>query len=661
MGVAPEAPFAWRPSPEEAARTRVVRFARAHGLEDDAALLRRSLEDPEWLWDAVVGDLGIEFSRPYERVLDESRGPEWATWFVGGRLNLAWNCVGRWARDTPGAPAVRAETEDGEVRSLTYAELWRETCRLGAGLRSLGIRPGDRVGLFLPMVLEAVVASHACALIGAVQVPVFSGLAAPAVADRLADCGARLVITVDGTLRRGAVYRTKEVLDEALEGLATVEHVVVASRIGDGDDPRHPRDVRWDDLVAGAPDEVAPEEVDSEHPYYLGYTSGTTGRPKGIVHATAGFLVKIAEEAAYQTDLGPDDTLYWVTDLGWLMGAWEIVGAGGSGATVVLCEGAPTTPPERLWGQCERHGVTVLGISPTLVRTLIPHGEGPIRAHDLSALRILGSTGEPWTPDAYRWFSDVIGGGRCPIINMTGGTEVGACFLAPSPAMPIKECSVGGPSLGMAVDVVDPEGRPLRGQLGELICRRPWPAMTRGVWGDPERYLDSYWRRFPGIWTHGDWALVDEDGQWFLFGRSDDTLNVSGKRLGPAELEAILVADPGVAEAAVIGMPHSVKGEVPWCFCVPIPEAVAGDELATELRRAIERRLGKSFVPDRIIFVPALPKTRSAKIVRRAIRAAAAGEDPGDLSAIEDPAVLDVIARATLGDAGSPASPSRQS
>jgi acetyl-CoA synthetase len=646
--VAAEAAYVWRPSEEAAAATRVMRFAASHGAADYATLHRRALEDPEWFWAAVVEDLGIEFSRPYARVLDESRGPEWATWFVGGRLNLAWNCAGRWRDRTPHAVAVRSETEDGDVRSLTYAELWRETCRLAAGLRGLGVAPGDRVGLFLPMLWQAVVASHACALIGAVQVPIFSGLAAPAVAARLVDCSAKAVVTVDGTLRRGVEVPMKQALDDALATASSVEHVVVVRRLGDGVraamDPR--RDVTWDDLVAGQPDDIEPEQVESEHPYYLGYTSGTTGRPKGVVHATAGFLVKIAQEAAHQTDLWPHDTLYWVTDLGWLMGAWEIVGAGSVGATVVLCEGAPNTPPDRVWRQCARHEVSALGISPTLVRSLVPAGDEAVRRHDLSRLRVLGSTGEPWTPDAYRWLFDVVGRGRCPIINISGGTEVGACFLSPTPATPIKECSLGGPSLGMAVDVVDAEGRAVRGQLGELVCRRPWPAMTRGIWRDPERYLDSYWRRFPGIWTHGDWALVDEDGQWFLFGRSDDTLNVAGKRLGPAEVEAVLVAHPDVVEAAAIGMPHDVKGEVPWCFCVLAPDVAATEELALQLRDAVEEQLGKSFAPQRVVFVPGLPKTRSAKIMRRAIRAAATGSDPGDLSGLEDPDVLDAIARA---------------
>lgn len=636
--------FAWRPTPEVARATRVMRFAHAHGLDDYGSLVQRSIDDTEWFWDAAVHDLGIEFAHPYESVMDSSHGPEWTTWFVGGKLNVAWNCVGRWARDTPQAAAVSAESEDGTVQILSYSELWREVCRVANGLSSLGIEPGDRVGLYLPMLAEAVVASHACALVGAVQVPLFSGLAANAIAARLIDGEVKAVVTADVAFRRGQTVPLKEILDSAVAECPSVERVVVNCRLdGSRDMLKRDRDVSWDELVEGQPDERSPTPLDSEHPYYLGYTSGTTGRPKGVVHATAGLLVKVAAEAAFQTDVGQGDHLYWVTDLGWMIATGMILGAGANGATVVACEGLVTSPPDRLWAQCERHDVSILGVSPTLVRMLMAHGEEPVKRHDLSRLRILASSGEPWNPEPYRWLSTVVGDGKRPIINISGGTEVGTCFLSPSAAIPIKECSVGLPSLGMAIDVVDPDGTPVRGEIGELICRKPWPAMTRGIWRDPERYLDAYWGQFPGVWTHGDLAMVDEDGYWFLFGRSDDTLNVAGKRVGPAELESVLVGHPAVVEAAVVGIPDDVKGEVPWAFCVLAPAAEPVDELAAELCRLVGAELGKSYEPKRVVFVPALPKTRSAKIVRRSVRALIVGDDPGDLSSLEDPAVLRAI------------------
>jgi acetyl-CoA synthetase len=329
--------------------------------------------------------------------------------------------------------------------------------------------------------------------------------------------------------------------------------------------------------------------------------------------------------------------------MGWIMGPWTVVGGGAMGCRLVFSEGAPDQPPNRLWRLIEREGVTILGCSPTLIRALVPHGEPEA---DLSSLRTIVTTGEPWNPDPYRWLSENVGGGRCPIINCSGGTEVGACFLSPTPAIPIKECSLGGPALGMAMDVVDDRGVSLvaGGEVGELVCRRPFPGMTRGFWRDSERYLDAYWRRIPGVWVHGDWASVDEDGHWFLHGRSDDTLNLAGKRIGPAELESAAVSHPAVAEAAAVGVPHEVKGEVAWVFCVPNTGA---DEDAAAVTEHVATELGRAFKPDRVVFVSALPKTRSAKIVRRAVRATVLGVDPGDLSSVENPEALDEISRAT--------------
>jgi len=634
--------FIWIPSAEQARATNVMSFAREHGIGDYWDLVTRSQDEPAWFWDAVVKYLGIEFYQSYDQIVDESRGIEWATWFVHGQLNMAWNCVGRWATRTPDSTAVIAETEDGTSTELTYSQLWSDVCRLGAGLRSLGVVSGDRVALYLPMVAEAVVALHACTLIGAVVVPIFSGLTAPGVATRLDDAGAKVVITADASLRRGRPVELKKTIDEAVASVGAVTSVVVVQRLG-ARPLTSSRDVWWHELVSTHDDEWTPEAFDSEHPCYIGYTSGTTGRPKGAVHATAGFLIKLAEEAAFQTDLRPSDRLLWVTDLGWLMGMWEIIGANALGAAVVLAEGAPTPPHDRIWALCEHHGVSVLGLSPTLIRGLTPYGTQPVASHDLTSLRILASTGELWNPEPYRWLSEVIGRSRLPIINFSGGTEVGACFLSPTPAIPLKECSVGGPALGMAIEVFSTEGEPLDDQVGELVCLKSWPGMTRGVWGNPERYLESYWRRFPGVWNHGDWASHDADGYWYLYGRSDDTLNIAGKRIGPAEFESVLVDHPAVAEAGVVGIAHSVKGEAAWCFCVLVPAFSPSTELEAELTTLVVDRLGKSFSPERIVFVRDLPKTRSAKIVRRVLRAASTADDPGDLSSLEDPDVYETI------------------
>jgi acetyl-CoA synthetase len=374
----------------------------------------------------------------------------------------------------------------------------------------------------------------------------------------------------------------------------------------------------------------------------LTYTSGTTGKPKGVLHVQGGFLVSIAREAVYQADAHLDDTLLFATDMGWIMGPWTVVGAGAAGCRVVYSEGAPDWPVDRLWTTIERERVTILGCSPTLIRALIPHGTP--RA-DLGSLRVIVTTGEPWNPQPYRWLFEEVGGRRCPIINCSGGTEVGACFLSPTPAIPIKSCSVGGPALGMAMDVVDSEGRSVRGEVGELVCRKPFPGMTRGFWRDPERYLDTYWRKIPGVWVHGDWASVDSDGCWFLHGRSDDTLNIAGKRIGPAELESAAVAHPNVLEAAAVGIPDPIKGEVAWLFCIPDPSTPSSESLAADIRDAVADMLGAAFRPANVILVSELPKTRSAKIVRRAIRARVLGRDPGDLTSIENPEALEAIRR----------------
>ena len=619
---------------------------RTHDIATYEELVARSVGDIEWFWDAVVRDLGISFLTPYEQVLDTSRGVEWATWFLGGKTNLAHQCVDVWADRTPEAPAVVWEGEDGEVRRVTYRELRELTDRLAHGLRSLGVQQRDAVGIFLPMAIETVAAVMACAKLGAIWVPIFSGFGPEAVAARLADAGAKVLITVDGSLRKGRPVAMKEIADRAADEVGCLEHLLVWSRLDDAVTVwNSKRDVRWEELLAAQPGHFDTEPLDSEHPLFIGYTSGTTGKPKGVLHVHAGFLVKIAEEVAYQVDLHPGEVLHWVTDLGWIMGPWEIVGALALGSTVLLTEGAPNFPgPDRLWATVERHDVTTLGVSPTLIRALIPSGVEPVRAHDLSSLRILASTGEPWNPDPYLWLMQEVGGSRCPIINISGGTEVGACFLSPLPITDLKKCTLRGPALGMDVDVWGPDGKVVpRGEVGELVCKQPWPAMTRGVWGDDERYLDTYWRRFPGVWVHGDWASIDGDGFWFLHGRSDDTLSVAGKRLGPAEVESALASHKAVVECAAVGIPDKVKGEVIWCFVVMRSGVKGTDSLSNELRTVVADQLGKSFKPSRVLFVDELPRTRSAKIVRRAIRATAIGEDPGDLSSLENPGALDGI------------------
>jgi acetyl-CoA synthetase len=640
----------WRPSPEYVERANVTRFMRTHDIETYEELVHRSQDDIEWFWDAVVKDLGIEFFEPYDRVLDTSDGIPWSKWFVGGRINLAHVTCDTWAQRTPDAPAILWEGENGDVRRVTYRDLREMADRLAHGLASLGVREGDAVGIFMPMAPETVAATLACAKLGAVYLPIFSGYAPDAVATRLNDARAKILITADGFLRRGQEVGMKDVAEAAADAAPTVEKVITWSRLGRSTDSPRGRDVGWEELLKGQPERFDTIPLDSEHPLFIAYTSGTTGRPKGSVHVHGGFTVKIAEEVAYQADLHREEILFWVTDLGWIMGPWEIVGAGAVGSTVFLFEGAPNHPePDRIWQMIEDHRITTLGISPTLIRALIPAGDRWVDRHDLTSLRILGSTGEPWNPEPYLWFLEKVGGGRCPIINISGGTEIGACFLSPLPVTDLKPTTLRGPALGMAIDVWGPDGKPVPpGEVGELVCTKPWPAMTRGVWGDSQRYLDTYWSRWPDVWVHGDWASIDQDGFWFLHGRSDDTMNVAGKRLGPAEVESALTDHPAVAESAAVGIPHEVKGESIWCFVITKPGHPTDDALAAELKSVVAKHLGKAFTPDRIVFVDELPKTRSAKILRRAIRATVQDEDPGDLSSLENPSAIEKI-RASVG------------
>lgn len=637
--------YTWKPTDDYVDNANVTRLARAHGIGSIDELRARSVADIGWYWDAVVQDLGLPFRRPYSDVVDTTAGIEHPDWFPGGALNIADACLGRWASEAPERPAVVHEAEDGTTRTLTFRELEEQVERVAAGLRGLGVGRGDAVGLYLPMIPEAVIACYAVARLGAVLVPLFSGFAPAAIAARLQDADAKVVIVADGTVRRRREVAMKPLLDEAVETCPTVQHVVLVGNLGAAPETSTGRDVRWSELPGGQAGPV--EAMSTTETLLLAYTSGTTGRPKGAVHTHAGFLVKTASEVAYAFDVGPGGVFCWVTDMGWIMGPLSIFGTHANGATLLLYEGSPDVPGnDRLWQLTERHRVTMLGVSPTLIRSLRTGPEPTHERYDLSSVHALGSTGEPWDPDSYEWLAGTVFAGQVPIINFSGGTEVGGSFLSPYPVEPIRSCSLGGPSLGMDVDVVDDAGRSVRGQVGELVCRQPWPAMTRGVWKDDARYLEEYWSTFPGMWRHGDFAVV-EDGQWYIRGRSDDVMNIAGKRLAPAEVEAVLTAHPAVSEAAAVGVPDPKKGESVWAFWVPA--SGAAEDVSDRLREMVAQELGKPFAPSAVHRVGQLPKTRSAKILRRAIRAVAQDQDPGDLSGAENVEAIDEIRKAAEG------------
>jgi acetyl-CoA synthetase len=637
--------FVWHPTPELVARSNLQRFIEKHDLGSYDELMQRSTTDIAWFWDTVISDLEIQFYKPYSRIVDLSEGKPWAGWCIGGEMNIVHNMLDKYSgTEIDNRVAIKSETEDGTTRNVTYKTLRVQTNEMAAALRNLGLCKGDAIGVFMPMVPEIVVAMVAIIKIGGIFLPLFSGFGATAIVARLNDAEAKALFTAAGTHRRGKFYAMKPIADEAVAQVPTVRHLIVLDEAcewlienvsPDADPP----------TKLSAPFDHAPtERTSAEDPMMIIYTSGTTGRPKGAVHTHCGFPIKSAQDIWQGLDLHPDETLFWMTDMGWMMGPWEVFGTLLLGATMMLYDGAPDFPgPDRVWQLVDRHKVTALGVSPTLIRALRRHGDEIVHRHDLSSLRKFASTGEPWNPDPWMWLFQNVGGGKLPIINYSGGTEISGGIVMGNVLTPMKPCAFSGPLPGMAADVVDENGNSVRGQVGELVIREPWIGMTRGFWKDPQRYIETYWSRFPDVWVHGDWAAIDDDGLWYILGRSDDTIKIAGKRLGPAEVESILVAHPQVSEAAAIGIPDSIKGEALICFCV-LKKGANGDvALAAELKNNVARDLGKALAPRDVVFVADIPKTRNAKVMRRIVRAAYLGEKLGDTSALENPASLDEI------------------
>ncbi len=640
----------WRPNEDFLENSNVARFMKKQGLASYEALLDFFREDVARFWEAIEKDMGVSWYRRYDQVMDSSGGLPWTKWFLGGELNIVHNCIDRHLETpTRDKTALIWEGDGGEVRRYTYAEMNAQVCRLANAMREMGMRPGDSAGIFMPMIPETVFAMFACLKIGVIAIPIFSGFGPEAVTERLDHAEARLVFTSNSGMRRGKEVGVKALMDQALEAGTQVEKVVVFQRTETSVPMQKGRDVYWDDFIAGQSEEAETERLPAEALSLIIYTSGTTGKPKGTVHTHAGCMLNVSKEIRYCMDLRDPDVLFWVTDIGWMMGPWEMIGVQFGGGTYLIYDGAPNWPePDRLWKLLSDHGVTIFGVSPTAVRLLISMGDEWVEKHDLSSLRVLASTGEPWDPGSYMWYFEKVGGGRCPVMNISGGTELCGCILQPYPIVPLTPCSLGGPALGSDADVFNEEGQPVRGEIGHLVLKQPVPSMTKGFLKDDERFIETYFSRWPNVWYHGDWARLDEDGQWYLFGRSDDTINVAGKRVGPAEVEAALIGHPAVVEAAVIGAPHPIKGEGLCCFVVLSAGHEPTDALRETLKEETVKYLGKSLRPEEVKFVEALPKTRSAKIVRGAIKKIYLGEDPAniDTSSIEAPEFLYAIKEA---------------
>ncbi len=643
----------WNSTPELIAQSNLQRFIEKHALGSYDELMRRSTTDIAWFWDTVLGDLDIQFYKPYSRVVDLSEGKPWAHWCVDGEMNIVHNLLDKYAgTQIDNRLAIKSEIEDGTTRTVTYKELREQVNKMAATLRNLGLGKGDAIGVFMAMVPEIVIAMLAIIKIGGIFLPLFSGFGASAIVSRLNDAEAKALFTADGTYRRGKFCAMKPIADEAAAQIPTLKHLVVLKQVGEWllENVGGTSVSRLSPPKGASHIDSPTERTSAEDPMMIIYTSGTTGRPKGAVHTHCGFPIKSAQDMWHGLDLHADETLFWMTDMGWMMGPWEVFGALLLGATMMLYDGAPDFPgPDRVWSLVDRHKVTALGVSPTLIRALRRHGDEIVHRHDLSSLRKFASTGEPWNPDPWMWLFQNVGRGKLPIINYSGGTEISGGIVMGNVLTPMKPCAFSGPLPGMAADVVDENGRSVRGKVGELVIREPWIGMTRGFWKDRERYIESYWSRWPDTWVHGDWAAVDDDGLWYILGRSDDTIKVAGKRLGPAEVESILVAHPQVSEAAAVGVPDPIKGEALVCFCV-LKKGENGDvDLATELKNRVAVDLGKALAPKEVLFITDIPKTRNAKVMRRIVRAAYIGEKLGDTSALENPASLEEIARVAAG------------
>jgi acetyl-CoA synthetase len=565
---------------------------------------------------------------------------------VGGRLNIAENCLDRhvasWRKNKA---AIVWEGEPGETRTLTYQQLLREVCRFANVLKGLGVQTGDRVGLYMPMIPELPIAMLACARIGATHSVVFGGFSAEALRDRMNDAQAKVIVTADGGWRRGAIVPLKANVDASLTGETSVESVVVVRRTGQDVPMRAGRDHWWHERMEAAPAECPAEPLDAEHPLFILYTSGTTGKPKGVVHSTAGYLLQASLTSRYVFDLKDDDTYWCTADIGWVTGhSYIVYGPLACGATSVMYEGAPNHPqPDRFWSIVDRHGVNVFYTAPTAIRAFVRWGEQWPLKHDLSSLRLLGTVGEPINPEAWMWYHTVIGKRRCPIVDTWWQTETGAIMITPLPgATPTKPGSGTLPFFGVVAEVVDKDGkRADAGAGGYLVIKRPWPSMLRTVYRDPDRYVEQYWKRFPGMYFTGDGARCDDDGYFWIMGRVDDVINVAGHRLGTMEVESALVSHPLVAEAAVVGRPDEMKGQALVAFVTLQAGREAGDSLRAELKDHVVKEIGASARPDEIRFTDALPKTRSGKIMRRLLRDIASGaETLGDTTTLEDYSVL---------------------
>lgn len=636
-----EGPFAFQPSAGHLAHSNIARFMKKHGISDYKELVKRANGDISWYWDAVNDDLGLEWFQKYGRVYDSSAaGVPWTKWFIGGRCNIVANAIDRHAKKSPDKVAYIFAGENS-ARKVTYGELDLEVGRLASALLDAGVKKGDVVGIYLPMIPEAFFAIFACSKIGAVHATVFSGFSAPALRSRLVDSGARLLITADSAKRRGKDIDLKAQWSQAIEGTKVGKVVTVGGKSGGGNSI-----VNYSDFVKGKKKQAKTEAMDSEDPLFILYTSGTTGQPKGTLQVHGGFMAVAAQQAAYLIDMKPDDVLFWYADIGWITGqVWVVYGSPIVGATALVYEEALDYPAPDTWCRLvQDHKVSIFGAAPTAIRLFMKSNVNT-GSYDLSSLRMLACTGEPINREAWDWYFEKVGRKKCPVINLSGGTEIGGAILSALPVMPLRPCTVGCPIPGFDAGVLDESGRPA-GE-GLLVIKKPWPSMSRGILNDPARFIETYFSKYgKNVWYHGDIVLVDDDGLWYMRGRADDVIKVAGHRIGTAEVEAAAASHPAVAEAVAVGRPDDLKGEViVVCAVIRDGHHQPDEGLKSEIAKKVEESIGRFARPEEVRLVPELPKTRTGKLVRRLVRAKVAGESMSgqDVSTVENPHCLDLI------------------
>jgi len=636
--------FAFIPTKEQTEKSNIQAFMKKHNIKTFSELLDKARNDLDWYWKAVDEDIGIVWSQKYSKISDFSEGAAWPKWFVNGKTNIISSTVEKFSKLTPDKLAYYFVSEDGKKSQTTYKELESSINKLANGLKTLGVQKGDVIAIYMPMIAEAIIAIMACAKIGAVETVVFSGYSSESLRIRLQDCKAKVLFVTDGYTRKGKKISQKKVVDESIKD-ADIKKIVVTRYKHVDDFGKSDSIVYYDDLVSNQSSECKTEIMDSEDPLFILYTSGTTGKPKGVVHSHGGFSVFAGHQSAYLIDMHKDDILLWPADIGWITGlVWNVYGLLEIGATAVIYDGAIDWPDyNRIWDMLHEYKATIFGISPTAVRMFKKNNVEPRKLYDFESLRNIPTTGEPIDDESWWWLFEKVGNRRIPIMNLAGGTEIGGAMLSVFPGMKLKPTTVGMPCPGIDLDVFDDDGNSVRNQKGYLVVKTPWPGMTKGLLNDKERYLETYWSRFENIWFHGDYVQVDKDGLWYMHGRVDDVINISGHRLSTAEIEQNVISNKKISDAAAISIPDEITGEAIILFVV-----LADTEnkmVEEEIRNYISEKIGKVARPKRVITMPDLPKTSTGKIMRRLLKAKLLGLPLGDLSSVENPQVLDKISK----------------